>query len=392
MRRFTALCLSVVLLSGCLSEPGSIAPADYAWQLPSRFNPPQVPASNPMSVAKVELGRHLFYDRRLSGNGQQSCADCHEQALAFTDGRTTALGSTGEHHHRNSQGLTNVAYNTSYTWASRALVTLEQQIELPLFGEAPLEMGITDHNEAQVLARLQAEPRYPALFQAAFPEADNPWQIGYTIQAMASFIRTLISGNSPWDRYRHGDYTQLSPAAERGMTLFFSEQMECFHCHDGFNFSQGSADQGSPFIVTPFHNTGLYNLDGAGALPPQDTGLHGGTGRPEDMGAFRAPTLRNVALTAPYMHDGSLADLDAVLDFYAAGGRAPTQVNGSNTGDGRRSPLKSGFVRGFALTDTQRNDLKAFLHSLTDERFIRDPAFSNPWPASSTTTAARPAD
>lgn len=384
MKRCGPLLVLTILLSGCQSDQ-SAEHNDWQWPLPVNFNAPLVPASNPISAAKVELGRHLFYDRRLSGNGQQSCADCHKQALAFTDGRVTAEGSTGDIHHRNSQTLTNVAYNTSYTWASRALVTLEQQIELPLFGESPLEMGINDQNETQVMRRLQAEPRYAGLLTAAFPEADDPWQMGYFIQALASFTRSLISSDSDWDRYQRGELDQLAPPAMRGMKLFFSEQMECFHCHGGFNFSQGSVDVMSPFVVTPFHNTGLYNIDGQGSFPASDTGLYAATGNPADMGAFRAPTLRNIALTAPYMHDGSVASLDAVLDFYAAGGRAPGLVNGSPTGDGRRSPLKSGFVRGFQLNALQRADLKAFLHSLTDQQFLTNPAYANPWPSPAVT-------
>ncbi|HSP81035.1 MAG TPA: cytochrome c peroxidase, partial [Myxococcaceae bacterium] len=205
--------------------------APYEWKLPAGFPEPAVPEDNPMSEAKVELGRLLFYDVRLSENGTQSCASCHEQARAFTDGRTTALGSTGEHHRRNSMSLTNVAYASSLTWANPHFQTLEGQALVPIFGEDPVELGMAGKEDV-LLQRLAEDARYPGLFAAAFPEEKAPISMTSVVRAIAAFERTLISGNSPYDRYvLGGEVEAMSESAKRGMDLFFSERLECFHCH-----------------------------------------------------------------------------------------------------------------------------------------------------------------
>lgn len=346
-------------------------------RLPPGFPAPHIPVDNPLTAAKVELGRHLFYDPRLSGNGTQSCASCHQQALAFSDGHATTAGSTGQALPRNSPGLANVAYNATLTWANPALTTLEAQIPVPLFGETPVELGVQGR-EAEVLARFANDARYQSLFDAAYPGEPAPVRMHSVVAALASFVRTLISGRSPFDRFAYdGDSNALSPAARRGLELFFSERLECHHCHGGFNFSHASVHANSPTDASLFHNTGLYNLDGQGAYPLNNTGLFEHTGRPEDMGRFRAPSLRNVALTAPYMHDGSIATLEAVVRHYEAGGRHIP--SGPLSGDGRLNPHKSGFVVGFSLTDNERTDLVAFLQSLTDEAFIQNPRFADPF-------------
>ena len=150
--------------------------------------------------------------------------------------------------------------------------------------------------------------------------------------------------------------------------MFLGEDLECYHCHGGFNFSDSVVQASSAFVETPFHNTGLYDVDGAGAYPAVDQGLFDFTGRAKDMGKFKAPTLRNIVLTAPYMHDGSVADLDAVLDHYAAGGRVI--VDGADAGDGRDSPLKDPLVKGFVLSDDDRRAMHAFFDSLTDKEVL----------------------
>jgi cytochrome c peroxidase len=349
----------------------------YLWNLPPGFPTPRVPADNPMSREKAVLGRFLFYDTRLSGNQTQSCASCHLQALAFTDGLPQGVGSTGEVHPRSSMSLTNVAYNATQTWANPLLLTLEQQALIPMFGEFPVELGLSGM-EDELLRRLAADARYRRLFGEAFPAANPPAAVGTIVRGLASFIRTLISGTAPYDRWVQGvDESALSASAMRGGRLFFSEQLECFHCHGGFNFAASTAFEGKPFDEAPFHNNGLYNIDATGAYPPDNTGVHGITGKDADMGAFRAPTLRNIALTAPYMHDGSIATLDEVIDHYAAGGR--TIADGPYAGVGHDNPHKSGFVRGFTLTPQDRQDLLTFLHSLTDVDFVTTPHLSNPF-------------
>lgn len=360
--------------AGSLGEP---APASYAWRLPAWLPPPLVPASNPMSEVKVELGRWLFYDRRLSSTGTMSCASCHVQAQAFTDGRAVPVGVTGEAHSRNSMSLANVAYFPVLTWSNPVLSHLEQQSLVPLFGEAPVELGLSGL-EDQMLARLKAEPIYPPLFAAAFPQDKGAITLATVTKALGAFERTLISADSPYDRYRHGgDRTALSESARRGESLFFSERLECFHCHGGVHFTDNLVHSRKPFAEYGFHNTGLYNLDGEGAFPAASQGLIEHTGRAEDMGRFRTPSLRNVAVTGPYMHDGSIPDLRGVIAHYSAAGRTITA--GPNAGVGSASPLKSPFLPGFRLTEGETDDLIAFLESLTDPAFLIDPRFSDPW-------------
>ena len=163
----------------------------------------------------------------------------------------------------------------------------------------------------------------------------------------------------------------------RGMALFFSEQTECFHCHGGFNFTDSSTHSGTTIESVGFHNNGLYNIGEHGGYPADNTGLHDLTGRPRDMGRFKAPTLRNIAMTAPYMHDGSVGTLEEALDHYQQGGRLI--ADGPHAGDGSRNPYKSVFVRQFELSDSEREDLLAFLRALTDESVLMKPAFSNPF-------------
>lgn len=360
------------------SDPWWLPPEEpYDFGLPERFPRPPAIEGQPLTRPRVELGRHLFYDPRLSGNRTQSCASCHEQRLAFTDGRARAVGSTGEENVRSTMSLTNVAYVTALTWASRIVGSLHEQALLPLFGEEPVELGMAGR-EDELLARLREEPRYRALFPRAFPEDPDPFSIRNVTVALAAFQRTLISHRSPYDRFvYYGEREALDPLALRGFELFHSERFECFHCHGGFNFSDSTRHDGTVFEEVAFHNTGLYNVDGRGAYPPHDTGLMRVTGERRDMGRFRAPTLRNIALTAPYFHDGSAATLDEVLDHYDRGGRLIE--DGPFAGDGAESPLRDPFVKPIGMTAEERAAMHAFLRALTDEAFITDPRFADPW-------------
>lgn len=368
----------MLLLVAC---SGSACAADsedtYAWDLPPGFPVPAVPATHPMSEAKVELGRHLFYDRRLSGNGTQSCASCHDQALAFADARPLPVGSTGDVVPRNAMSLANVAYLPTLTWGNPVLRSLEEQALVPMFGELPVELGLAGQ-ETALLERLAADPRYLELFADAFPERDDPIAIDTIVAALASFQRTLLSGGAPYDRWLAGDPEALSPAAQRGERLFFSERTECYHCHSGPTFSTAFRSAESQFgDGLQFENNALYNLDGTGGYPLHGHGLAEFTGNPADMGKFRIPPLRNIELTAPYMHDGSIATLEEVIDHYAAGGR--TLADGPYAGVGADNPYKSPLVRAFVLEPSERDDLVEFLRSLTDWTFVTDPRFADPW-------------
>lgn len=334
-----------------------------------------MPSTNPFSPVKAELGRYLFHDRRLSGNGTYACASCHQQARAFTDGRTTAIGATGELHRRNSMSLANVVYNSVFNWADSRTTSLEQQALVPMFGRDPIEMGMAGA-EDEILAAVAADPDYRRLFPAAFPGEEVPYQMENLVRAIATFERTLVSFDSPFDRYvRQGISTALSPSAVRGMALFFSDRLACAQCHRGFTFAGNARWFGRPPTPLEFHNTGLYNLR-RGAYPETDQGRFEKTARRRDMGRFRAPTLRNIALTAPYMHDGSVATLEEVVAHYSAGGR--TLHEGPHRGVGRRNRHKSRLVKRFDLNAGQVVDLLTFLRSLTDERFVTDPAFGDP--------------
>jgi len=348
----------------------------YDWELPNGFPEPRVPADNPMSVEKAELGRYLFYDTRLSGNETQSCASCHHQELAFTDGFAVSTGSTGDRTSRGSMSLANVGYSPTMTWANPALRDLERQALVPLFGEDPVELGLAGQEDG-MLERLRAEPVYQDLFPAAFPSEGDPFTVMNVTKALGAFQRTLVSGDAPYDRYLGGDDDAISEAAKRGAELFFSEDLECFHCHGGFVFSASVDHADNVFDQANFQNNGLYNVDGRGAYPATNTGLFEHTGDPRDMGRFKPPTLRNIMVTAPYMHDGSLETMDEVLEHYARGGTLTTE--GENVGDGALNPNKSLFVNGFELTEERRADLMAFFESLTDEAFLTNPAFADPW-------------
>jgi cytochrome c peroxidase len=349
----------------------------YEWDLPPGFPYPNVPHDNPMTQEKVRLGRYLFYDTRLSLNQSQSCATCHQQSRAFTDGKAHGFGSTGQLHPRGPMSLVNVAYSPALTWANPNMRQLETQALVPMFGDDPVELGMSGKEEV-LLERLMSEPVYQKLFAAAYRNQAFPFSIGNVTKAIASFERTILSGDSPYDRYRRGDDANaISESARRGETLFFSEKLECFHCHGGFNFT-GTVDYfDKGFAEVEFHNTGLYNVKGRYSYPEPNLGLYNFTQLADDVGKFKAPTLRNIAVTAPYMHDGSIATLSEVLDHYAAGGRRID--SGRQAGDGSRNPNRSEFIKGFTLTAQEKQDVIAFLESLTDETLLTNPALSNPW-------------
>ena len=325
-----------------------------------------------MSDAKVALGCRLFFEPKLSRTGAYSCASCHEPQLAFTDGRAKALGATGDQVRRGAMSLANVAYTPAYTWASSSQKTLEAQMATPLFGTHPVEMGL-ELTSTKLLDELSGDTRYAAAFRVSFPGQTQPVTMGNTIKAIAAFERTLISGRSAFDRYIYDDdRSALSPEATRGMALFYSERVGCGQCHFGFNFSGAVVHQRRPEAAPVFANNGLYNVDGQGSYPLSDRGLIEETSRAADMGRFRIPTLRNIALTAPYMHDGSLATLQDVLKHYMEGGRQAPQ------GPGAANPFKDKAMKAVTLTESEQQDLLAFLNNLTDTEFVNSAARGYP--------------
>jgi cytochrome c peroxidase len=342
----------------------SFAESAYHWQLPPGFPSPGVPADNPMSGAKVELGRRLFRETRLSVTGRIACISCHSPERAYTDGKPKALGAGGDPTQRSSMSLANVAYNAAYTWGDSRIDTLEAQMRMPLFNEHPIELGLKGH-EAQVVERLSADESYRQDFARVFGHGASAVSIDNVIKAIAAYERTLISGRSAFDRYVFDDdHSALSPSAQRGMGLFYSERVGCARCHSGINFDGPIRFNGHQNQAANFANTGLYSVDRRGAYPSQDRGLYEVTHQQADMGKFRIPTLRNIALTGPYMHDGTVATLGEVIDHYAKGGRQwPNGPSAHNHLVDRR-------IRPFEISSAEKDDLIAFLESLTDPQFV----------------------
>lgn len=291
---------------------------------------PEVP---PVDDRQAALGRLLFYDPILSANDDRSCATCHHPDLGFSDGRKLAEGAHGEALRRNAPSLWNVAYATSLFWDGRAR-SLEEQMLIPLTAEN--EMGATVDD---LLAQLQAIPDYVRRFEAAFPDGLT---LNNVTAAIAAFERTLISRDAPFDRFAAGDFNALTPAQRRGFDVFRSAQTRCFECHAWPTFTNNQ------FAVLGVPDTDPANPD-LGQVETRNA--------PDATRAFRTPGLRNVALSAPYMHNGAFATLDEVIDFYEQGGGPAFGVE----------VTPDEFIRGFTLTDQQRADLVAFLHALTDE-------------------------
>lgn len=364
--------LSLLLALSCTGSPapddsGPPPAADaWTWDIPDGYPEPAVPEDNPMTPAKVALGRYLFYDKRLSGNGTQSCGSCHEQARGFTDGKAHAVGSTGVENRRSAMALANIVYASTLTWADSSLRTLEDQALKPMLGEDPVELGLAGH-EDEMLANLAADADYPARFAAAFPGEADPFTLDNVVKAIACFERSLVSSRSAYDRfwYRH-EPDALTDGAQRALVNFDGEKGACIQCHFGFTLTDAVADaDGSS---RKFHNTGLYNEDGNGSYPETDQGLIEVTGHARDMGKFKAPSLLNIAVTGPYMHDGSIATLDEVLDHYTVGGRA-------SAGSAYVDPT----MREFTLTASERADYLQLFDAFTDQEFLSNPAFSDPF-------------
>jgi cytochrome c peroxidase len=376
MKRAAAMVLLFTIAAVWAAAADPRSDGDYQWNLPKGFPKPYVPADNPMSAAKVELGRYLFYDTRMSVNGKSSCATCHKQELAFTDGRAVGLGATGESHSRSAMSLVNVAWSASLTWSHPEMRSLEKQALVPMFGDHPVELGLREGDG--FLPVLRSDPKYRELFQRAFPDEADRFTIVNVTKAIAAFERSIVSARSPYDRYHYDrDDDAVSDSAKRGEIVFFSQHVSCFRCHGGFNFNDSTISERNPERQIEFHNTGLYNVPGEFSYPAPNVGIYEFTKARADIGKFKAPTLRNIALTAPYMHDGSIPTLDGVLDHYAAGGRAI--ATGPNAGNGHDNPNKDPLIGGFPLSPQNRVDLIEFLKSLTDEMLTHDPRFADPW-------------
>lgn len=302
----------------------AVAPG-WQWPQDTGFDPPPVPADNAMSAAKVELGRRLFYDADLSSDGTLACSSCHEQRHGFADSVATRSGVGDHAGKRNAPGLANVAWLPRLTYADPGATSLEIQALTPLLGENPVEMGMKGR-EAELARRLKADACYRRSFAKAFP--DSRITLPNIVAALAAFQRTMISSDAPYDRFRRGDAAALTGPQREGERLFRTSG--CSSCHAGPHLTDAA-----------YHRLG----DPA----PSDAGLVEQTGLEEDRGRFRTPSLRNVAITGPWWHDGTATSLEDAI---------------------RRHPIP--------LADRDIAALVAFLHGLTDERFRTDPRLARP--------------
>jgi len=337
MLRLATLTGLVAACGAPATPPTPTHSSEPAIAVPAGFPAFVAPDDNAPTADRIALGRLLFYDERLSRTQQISCSSCHVQAHAFADPNRVSSGVDGHTGTRNAPALVNLAWGSSFFWHGGAS-SLEVQAVGPI--KNPLEMDMSLEEVAQ---RLSQDATLTKDFETAYD--DGPSESSIT-RAIASFVRSLVSGNSAYDRYLQGDASALSDAAIRGEGLFNGERAQCFHCHTGFNFT----------------NNGFRN-DGSDANDP-DEGRQEITLKASDFGKFKVPTLRNVAVSAPYMHDGALATLDDVIDSYVAGGR------GHHNTDPTIVPLD--------LTQSDKADLRAFLESLTDDDFLTNPDFADP--------------
>jgi cytochrome c peroxidase len=371
VRHFTQVGVSVLLLAGVVLgscskgkeeavDPVLPAPTPYTLVVPAGFPTPVIPADNPLTNEGVALGRMLFYETKLSSNNTMSCGSCHQQNKAFTDGLAKAVGVDGIANPRGTMSLANVMWSNTLTWDG-AFSTLQAQVRKPI--ENPVEMhqllntGVT---------KLQATTTYPPLFQAAFGTKTITGDL--VMKALTQFERTLISGNSRYDKFAKTQQgfsadelaglklysTHISPRVIRGA--------ECFHCH--------TMPLASSNFAAQFFNNGLD-------LTFADPGRGGVTGLPADNGKFVAPTLRNITLTAPYMHDGRFTTLEQVLDHYSDHVQMNSPNLDPNLIQGINDPIFSPGRMG--LTATEKRQVIAFLKTLTDSTFIADKRFSDPF-------------
>lgn len=304
-------------------------------EIPEHFPAIPCPDDNSFSLEKWELGKQLFFDPAMSLDSSVSCASCHIPGMSFTDGLPQSIGIEGRIGKRNSPSLANVAYHPYYT-REGGVPSLEMHVLVPL-----QEHDEFDFNIVLLSERLNRDNQYISMAQKAYGRSPDPFVI---TRALAVFERSLISGNSPYDRYLlDDDPEQMSPAALRGMVLFFSSRTQCGQCHNGFNFTN-------------------YTLENNGLYPEySDPGRYRLTGLEEDRARFKVPSLRNVSMTGPYMHDGSMSSLTEVVAHYNSGGAS--------------HPNKSPLIRELGLSPAEQSDLVAFLESLTDRSFTDNPLF-----------------
>lgn len=333
------------ITNGYVPKPVSI---DIPEVFQDRILPPVIPINNPLTEEGIALGKKLFFDKKLSADNTQSCATCHASQKAFTNNLQFSIGIDNIEGTRNSMPLFNLAWNydDKFFWDGREL-SLERQVFDPITN--PIEMHNTLDN---VVQRLQQDPNYPPLFEQAF--GTSAIDSVMVSKAISQFERTIISANSKFDRYLLGEAT-LTPQELEGFNVFMDENRgDCFHCH--------GSENNPLWTDNKFHNNGLD-------ANPSDLGLGVASGDPNDNGKFRTPSLRNLAFTAPYMHDGRFATIEEVINHYSEG------LQDSPTIDPLMKKVEQGGVQ---LSTTDKENLKQFLLSLSDFEFITNPQYAHP--------------
>lgn len=320
--------IRLALLAPAIFLVSAAPAADPALEVPLGLLPLQFPKDNAYSADKRELGRLLYYDKRLSADGTVSCATCHDPALAFTDGKAVSDGIGGQKGGRSAPTVFNRAYSLAQFWDGRAK-SLEEQAGGPM--QNAIEMGNTHKGVVDTLNTIAG---YKPLFVKAFGKQD--FGIEEVTKAIATYERTVLSGNSPYDRYKAGNKAAMSASQVRGMDVYFNKA-KCDQCHEGINLTTNA-----------YHNLGVGT-----DKPVPDEGRFVVTKVAGDWAAFKTPTLREIARTAPYMHDGSLKTLEEVVDFYDKGGIANKNL------DERLKPLK--------LSDVEKKDLVEFMKALSGQ-------------------------
>lgn len=345
-------------------------PTPYSLTQPQFFPPLEIPSDNQLTEQGIKLGRMLFYDPILSGDSTLACAGCHNQSDAFSDSRRFSLGINGQIGTRNSMALFNLNWHSSFFWDGRE-PTIEDQAIQPVMN--PIEMHEEWKNN---IVKLKRHDKYPELFYNAFGISDedtvsNPSGVYidsiYAAKAIAQFLRTILSYNSKFDKDQRGELfgtgESFTDSERNGQDIFMTERGDCFHCHGGSLFASLDPEN-------QFRNNGLVD---ASSPADYDDGGHGlVTNDPNDYGKFKAPSLRNIEFSAPYMHDGRFNTLEEVVEFYNSG----VHTNTYNV-----DPImnKPGKENGLELTAQEKTDLVNFLMTLSDEVFINNPDYSDPF-------------
>ena len=343
----------------CGDSPAIWNPTPYNLDIPPFFPPMDIPADNPLTDEGVRLGRLLFWETALSEDSTMSCGSCHLPNQSFSDPQRYSTGVTGAIGNRNAMALINLGWSSSFFWDGRS-ATLEEQILDPI--PHPSEMNLPWRDAEDRLQNDGSDLNYPQLFFDAFGTTEITSDL--VVKAIAQFVRTMVSADSKFDRWRRGE-VDLTDSEYRGYQMFLREGgdpevvsggqfgADCFHCH---------GEAGLQFTDHLFHNNGLD------ASFSEDPGRVNVTGNPLDSGLFRTPTLRNVALSAPYMHDGRFQTLEQVIEHYNTGGTPSSTID----------PFMKYQDGGLDLAPSQKADLLAFLHTLTDTIFVQNPSFQDP--------------